>query len=486
MVKYYFVHKFRFKLLHHDKTTRARAGEIHTPHGMIETPAFVPVGTQATVKSLTPDELASLGVELFFVNTYHAYLRPGLEVIQKFGGLHQFMNWQRPLITDSGGVQVFSLGRKKISKDVHNAPQALALALRGGVDEIPPLRLRGGQEELRKGATEEVVLASKFSGDERSMGKLVKIDEDGVTFTSHWDGSVHRFTPEFSMQLQHQLGADIHIAFDECTPYPTTHEYALKAMNRTHRWAKRSLEEHKKLWLSCHSGNPDKSGKKSIADASNSDKLRDPSTSLGMTKSYQALYGVVQGSIFKDLREQSADFISNLDFDGIAIGGVSVGESKQEMREVCQWVVPRLPEDKARHLLGVGEIDDIFVATENGMDTFDCVQPTRLARMGHLLVNYPISNKYQLSNNPIKKFQLDINKTQFSKDILPIDPKCVCYTCRNFSRAYIHHLFRVRELLAYRLATIHNLHFVLELVKNIRSSITDGTYLQFKEKFFKI
>ena len=319
-----------------------------------------------------------------------------------------------------------------------------------------------------------------FPDDYRPVGELVKIDEDGVTFTSHWDGSIHRFTPEFSMQLQWQLGSDIHIAFDECTPYPTTHKYALSAVDRTHRWAKRSLEEHKRLWNQRHSGKRGTSASRIRTNNGFPNQVRDRLwTGQDDEGMEQALYGVVQGSIFQDLREQSADFISNLDFDGIAIGGVSVGESKQEMRDVCQWVVPRLPDNKPRHLLGVGEIDDFFVATENGMDTFDCVQPTRLARMGHVYT----SSKLKVQSS---KFILDINKKELAEDTGSIDPSCTCYTCRSFSKAYIHHLFRVRELLAYRLATIHNLHFVLTLVKNIRSSIAGGTYLQFKEKFFKI
>lgn len=385
------------------KKTFARLGEITTPHGVIETPAFVPVGTQATVKSLTPDELSTLGVQLFFVNTYHTYLRPSLSVIKKFGGLHAFMGWQGPIITDSGGFQVFSLSR-------------------------PTYRPVDRDEE---GAT------------------LVKITEDGVTFRSHWDGSPHHFTPESSMQYQWTLGSDIHIAFDECTTYPTTHAYAQKAMDRTHRWAVRSLEEHAKL-------------------ANKANRLKKP---------YQALYGVVQGSVYEDLRKDSAAFIASLDTDGIAIGGVSVGESKREMRDVLRWVSPMLPDEKPRHLLGVGEIDDIFALVEQGMDTFDCVQPTRLARMGKVYYREP--------NKSIKqdRYELDITKIQYKKDSKPIDFRCMCYTCQRFSRAYLHHLFRVRELLGYRLATIHNVYFVNELVANIREAIRKGSFLALKKRW---
>ncbi len=390
--------QFSFKLLYQDKKTRARVGEIHTPHGIIHTPAFTPVGTQASVKSLTPDELVLLGTELFFVNTYHAYLRPGVEVITKAGGLHQFMNWQLPLITDSGGFQVFSLGNHKTNK-THRTT-------------------------------------------------MVKITEDGVTFQSHWDGSSHHFTPEFSIQTQHTLGADIIIAFDECTPYPVTEEVAFLSMKRTHRWAKRSLLEHQRL------------------------------KETEKEKPYQALYGVVQGSVFQSLREESARFISEEEFDGIAIGGVSVGESKRHTQKVCDWVVPILPSEKPRHLLGVGEIDDIFEIIERGIDTFDCVGPTRLARMGMVFIeiaNYelPVENNYTI----------DITKKEYAFDMEPIDTTCRCYTCQNFTRAYLHHLFHVRELLAYRLATIHNVHFVMHLVAEIRKSIRAGSFLDLKKKW---
>ena len=434
------MHKFAFKLLHQDKSTRARIGEIHTPHGVIETPAFVPVGTQATVKSLTPDDLESLGVELFFVNTYHAYLRPGIDVINKFGGLHQFMNWQRPLITDSGGFQVFSLGAKKFVN--------IAISESAVLDR---------EKFTKKLSKKEAVAETIFSDDYRPVGELVKIDEDGVTFTSHWDGSKHRFTPEISMQLQWQLGSDIHIAFDECPPFPTTHEYAKAANERTHRWAKRSLEEHVKIQNS---------------------KLKTQNDNSKIKNKFQALYGVVQGSVYKDLRVESAKTITGMDFDGIAIGGVAVGESKKEMRDVCDWVMPYLPEKKPRHLLGVGEIDDIFDIIERGIDTFDCVQPTRFARMGRLY----ISSKF---NGQCSKMEMDITKKLFAYHTNPVDPACSCYTCKHFSRAYLHHLFRVRELLAYRLATIHNLHFVLELVQQIREQIMNGTFLEFRKNYFK-
>lgn len=393
---------FHFRITHQDKETRARVGVITTPHGPIHTPAFVPVGTQAAVKSLTPDELGSLGVELFFVNTYHAYLRPGVSVIAKFGGLHKFMHWHGPLITDSGGYQVFSLGAKKFIN----------------------------------------VELSEKRGEYQPVGQLVTIDDDGVTFTSHWDGSRHRFTPEFSIKLQHQLGADVILAFDECPPYPTTYEYATKALKRTMVWANRCLAEHE---------------------------------SAGETS--QALYGIVQGSVFADLRQQSALSIGSLPFDGIAIGGVAVGESKEEIRLVCDWVIPYIPDARPRHLLGVGEIDDIFDVIERGIDTFDCVMPTRLGRMGQILVTSKSKEKRQTA------LTMDITKAMFARDTSPLEANCHCYSCRHFSRAYIHHLFRVRELLAYRLATIHNIYCITTLVSSIREAIKKNQFLEFKRRW---
>ncbi len=387
--------EFTFKTLYSDLHSRARLGIIHTPHGDIETPAFVPVGTQASVKSMLPNELTDVGTQLFFVNTYHMYLRPGIDIVKQFGGLHAFMHWDKPLITDSGGFQVFSLAKG---------------------------RKRGTQDET--------------AGDTG----LVKISEDGVQFQSHWDGSTHVFTPEKSMEWQWGLGSDIHIAFDDCTAYPVSHDVATSSMERTHRWAKRSLEAHTLLAQSSHGP-------------------------------YQALYGSVQGSVFEDLRTTSASYISSLDVDGIAIGGVSVGESKQEMAQVLGWVMLKLPDDKPRHLLGVGEIDDIFTAIESGIDTFDCVQPTRLARMG-----WVFSRKEP-------KYILDITKSRYANDRTPIDSECTCQTCAQFTRGYLYHLFHVKELLAYRLATLHNLHVMHTLVSEIRGALRDGTFLDLKRKW---
>jgi tRNA-guanine transglycosylase len=392
------MNEFNFKKLYSDPHSKARLGIIHTPHGDIQTPAFVPVGTQASVKSLSPEEIDKVGTQLFFVNTYHMYLRPGIDVIKQFSGLHSFMHWNKPLITDSGGFQVFSLAKGK----------------KRGVDQLETDGNTG----------------------------LVAISEEGVKFQSHWDGSSHTFTPELSMQWQWGLGSDIHIAFDDCTPYPVSHEDAKSSMERTHRWAIRSLEAHKALAQS--SKGP-----------------------------YQALYGSVQGSVFEDLRKSSASFISSLDVDGIAVGGVSVGESKEEMVQVLDWVMPVLPDEKPRHLLGVGEIDDIFALIESGIDTFDCVQPTRLARVGWVFSRDPIAKRE-------KKYTLDITKSVFANDPKPLDESCSCYTCTQYSRAYVHHLFHVHELLGYRLATIHNLHTIHKLTSDIRDSIKEGTFLDLK------
>ena len=371
-----------FKILSADQKTMARRGEITTSHGKILTPAFVPVGSQATVKSLTPHDLKEIGTQVFFVNTYHLYLRPGAEMIEKLGGLHQFMKWDGPIMTDSGGFQVFSLGRRE----------------------------------------------------------LVKIDYHGVTFYSHLDGSKHRFTPEKSIEVQQKLKADMMVAFDECAPYPTTHVYAETAMKRTHRWALRSLAAKK--------------------------------------RKDQFLFGVIKGSVYKDLRQQSARFIASLNFDGLAIGGVAVGESKKEMIQVLDWVMPILTKEKKQrpiHLLGVGEIDDIFAAVEKGIDMMDCVMPTRLARMGWILTQNP-----KLKN---KDFRYDITKSKFADNKEPPDPDCDCYLCRNFSRAYLHHLFRTHELLAYRLATYHNLFFIEQLFVKIREAIKKGEFLKLKKQW---
>jgi len=381
---------FKFEILHQDKKTKARLGKIKTNHGEIETPAFVAVGTAASVKSLAPEEISQTGTQIFFVNTFHLHFRPGEKIVKKLGGVHKFMNWNGPIMSDSGGFQVFSLAREK---------------------EI----------------------------------NLVKITDRGVEFRSPWDGTKDFLTPEKSIAIQKDLGTDIILCLDDCTPYPVTHGEAKASLARTHRWAQESLKAYKKI------------------------------------KSKQALYGIVQGSVFKDLRIASAKFISSLPFAGIAIGGVSVGESKKEMKKVLGWIVPLLPESKPRHLLGVGEIDDIFTLVKGGVDTFDCVMPTRLGRMGQILIKSSRFNPPAGGQN--SKFTYDITKTRFAEDKKPLDPQCDCYACRNFTRAYICHLFRSRELLAYRLATYHNLYFVNKLVSQIRQAIKENRLEELKKEW---
>lgn len=372
--------KFDFEIIATDRKTQARTGIIHTAHGDIKTPAFVPVGTQASVKSLDNRDLAEIGTQIFFSNTYHLYLRPGIEVIRKIGGLHSFIGWDKPLITDSAGFQVFSLNK-------------------------------------------------------RGSASLVKIKEDGVFFSSHLDGSKHFFTPEKSIAVQIILGADMMVAFDECTFYPATRRYSRSAMERTHRWAIRCLSE--------------------------AEKRHD----------YQALYGVVQGGTYKSLRQQSAEYIDSLPFEGTAIGGVSVGESKKEMVTVLDWVIPRLVSEKPRHLLGVGEINDIFELVQRGIDSFDCVMPTRLGRMGFCLAQ------------KTERFLIDLNKSIFAFDEKPIEEDCRCFVCQNYSRAYLHHLFGTKELLAYRLATYHNLWFLERLTDNIKEAIRQNEFLNLKKQW---
>lgn len=384
--------KFDFKITSVESKTKARTGVIKTVHGEIQTPAFVPVGTQACVKALGNDDLAQIKTQIYFANTYHLYLRPGTQVIDKFNGLHAFTGWIKPLITDSGGFQVFSLAREKANRHNYSAAG-------------------------------------------------VKINEKGVFFQSHLDGSRHFFDAEKSIEVQTILGADIMIAFDECTFYPASQEYAALAMERTHRWALRSLKQ--------------------------AEKRRD----------YQALYGVIQGGVYQFLRQTSAQYINSLGFEGIAIGGVSVGESKKEMKNVLDWTIPFLAEEKPRHLLGVGEIDDIFSLVERGVDSFDCVMPTRLARMGFVLIS---PQRKFLKKKPI----LDLNKAIFSQDKKPIDSNCSCFVCQNYSRAYLNHLFKTKELLAYRLATYHNLWFVERLMDKIREAIKQNQFLDLKKQWF--
>ncbi len=368
----------------------ARAGTISTPHGPVRTPVFMPVGTQATVKTLTPDELRALGAEIILGNAYHLYLRPSPELVAEFGGLHGFMGWDRAILTDSGGFQVFSLG----------------FGLEHGVGKIAKMFPAEGDKPAPP----------------RPKPRLTRIDDDGVTFTSHIDGSRHRLTPERSIDIQQKLGADIILAFDECTSPLSSYAYTARALTRTHAWALRCLE--------------------------------------AKTNAHQALFGIIQGGEYRDLREQSTDFIGALPFEGFAVGG-SLGKSKADMHRVLEWTCPRLPADRPRHLLGIGDPVDLFECIERGIDMFDCVAPARLGRHGVLYT---------------PDGRLNIRNLRYRHDHAPPLPGCDCYTCRHFTRGYLRHLFIAEETLGNRLATIHNLYFLVGLVQAIRASIVDGTF----------
>jgi len=392
---------FSFKLL--EKEDRARAAEWVTPHGAIQTPSFVAVGTQGTVKSLSVEDLREIGNQVIIANAYHLHLQPGEELIAGMGGLHRFMGWPRPLITDSGGFQIFSLGAGK----------------EHGVGKIAPLfpaeQDRGGH------------LSSK-------TGKpLVKVDDDGVDFVSYIDGSPHRFTPEGVIEIEKKLAADIILVLDECTSPLHDYNYTRAAMARTHRWAVRALEAFQRT-----------------------------------SNSTQALLGIVQGGAYQDLRQKSAGFIADQAFDGFAIGG-SLGSSKEEMHQVLDWTLPLLPPDKPRHLLGIGEVGDIFEVVKRGIDLFDCVAPTRMARTGTLLVK------------SARRFRINILNKQFEADSRPIEEGCHCYTCCHHSRAYMRHLFLAKEVLATRLATIHNLYFVESLMGQIRAAIRERRFAELEK-----
>lgn len=382
--------EFGFKIEKRMPGCLGRAGIITTPHGEIKTPAFVTVGTKATVKALTPEMVNSLGAQVVLANTYHLYLQPGDGLVAKAGGLHNFMNWSGPMMTDSGGFQVFSLG---------------AAYGEGGVSKF---------------AKEGVQKIEELAKEDDTTVKLAKIDEDGVTFKSHIDGLEHRFTPERSMQIQHNLGADIIFAFDECTSPSADYDYQKQAMERTHRWAKRSLEEHKKLGGG------------------------------------QALFGIVQGGRHQDLREESARVIGGMDFDGFGVGG---SFDKEDIGTAVGWVNAILPEDKPRHLLGIGEPEDIVEGVKNGCDTFDCVTPTRMARNGTLIT---------------KAGRLNILNAQYREDFTPLEEGCGCYTCQHYTRAYLAHLFRAKEMLAGTLASVHNLYFLINMTNEIREKIING------------
>ncbi|MDQ5901365.1 MAG: queuine tRNA-ribosyltransferase [Patescibacteria group bacterium] len=400
---------FNFKIEKKLPGKLGRAGKITTPNGEINTPSFVVVGTKATVKAMTPEMLKSLGAQVVLANTYHLYLQPGNELVKKAGGFAKFMGWQGPTMTDSGGFQVFSLGA----------------AFGEHVSKVA----KAGDENRKK----------VEDGGTGNKNKLAKIDEDGVTFRSHINGDQHRFTPESSMQVQWDLGADMIFAFDECTSPQATHEYQKEAMDRTHRWAMRSLVAHEKL---------------------------DP-------ENIQALFGVVQGGRHEDLRKESAKALAEMKtengsmFDGFGIGG---SFDKDDMGTAVAWVNESLPEEKPRHLLGIGDPIDVFLGVENGCDLFDCVAPTRVARNGSLYTK----------NGPIH-----ITNAAYRADFSPIEEGCQCYTCQNYTKAYLAHLFHAKEILANTLASVHNVYFIVNLVHKIREAILEDKFFEFKEEFIK-
>ncbi len=365
-----------YELLHIDKNSGARRGVIHTPHGDIQTPVFMPVGTQATVKAMTPDELKEeIKAEIILGNTYHLFLRPGHELIKDAGGLHKFMNWDRPILTDSGGFQVFSLG----------------------------------QAGLRK------------------------IAEDGVEFRSYLDGSKNYMSPEISIEVQQALGSDIMMCFDECCPYPSTYEYTKKSMEMTTRWAARCKE----AWTN---------------------------------RNMQGLFGIIQGGFYKDLREKSSKDLIAMDFPGYAIGGISVGEPKPEFLDILRYTTPLMPENKPRYLMGVGSPDYLIEAALAGIDMCDCVLPTRIARHGTAMT----SSGKVVARNAI-----------YERDFSPLDPECDCYTCKNYTRAYIRHLINTKEILGIRLLSIHNLRFLTKLMDRVRIEIEHDNLLNFRDEFYK-
>lgn len=364
---------FKFELYKKAKDSKARLGKIITDHGEIETPIFMPVGTRATVKTMASEELKKIGAQIILSNTYHLFLRPGSEIIKKAGGLHKFMNWDKPILTDSVGFQVFSLSDNR------------------------------------------------------------KITEEGVEFRSHIDGSKKFLSPEVSIEMQNILGSDIIMSFDECAPYPASYDYVERSMQRTLRWAKRGKDFHK-------------------------------------NSEHQALFGIIQGGMYKDLRKISAQEMVDMDFPGYSVGGLSVGEPKEIMNEILDYTTDFMPENKPRYLMGVGSPDYLFEAVERGIDMADCVLPTRIARNGSVITH---------------RGKLVIRNAKYKEDFSPLDEECDCYVCRNYTRAYIRHLFNVDEILGPRLATIHNLYFLLNMMENIRESIRGDYFLEYKNDFYK-
>ncbi|MEM6429817.1 MAG: tRNA guanosine(34) transglycosylase Tgt [Deinococcota bacterium] len=415
---------FQFDIL--ARRGRARRGRLHTPHGVIETPSFVAVGTQATVKSLTPEDLAEVGTQVIFANTYHLYLRPGADTVAALGGLHSFMHFDKPIMTDSGGFQVFSLGA----------------SIEHGVGKIANIFPgEGSQGELGKDA--RASSSRKQISEQRGGGKsLVQVSETEVRFKSHIDGSEHIFTPEVSIDVQRNLGADMILAFDECTSPLHDEAYTARSAERTHRWARRCL-------TAFHNSTPPH-------------------------KQPQLLYGIIQGGAFEQVRRHSAKTIAEMGFNALAIGG-NLGQTKADMHDVINWSVDEIPDGPPRHLLGIGDVVDVFEAVERGCDTFDCVSPTRNARNAGILARFDDDGR------PLAKFRINMRNARFARDERPLVAGCGCYTCQHYSRAYLRHLFKAHEILAQRLASIHNLYFMEQLCADIRAALEEDSFAELKQ-----
>jgi len=483
----------QFKIEKKLKNSLGRVGVLTTSHGIIKTPTFVVVATKATVKSLSPEQVKDIGVQVVLGNTYHLYLQPGDEIVKDAGGIGKFMNWKGPTMTDSGGFQVFSLGAA-YGKD----PEGKQASYGAGISKImkkadlTPERLAPYQAEG---------FGSGF--DDSDAPRLAKIGSDGVSFKSHLDGSIHYITPEKSIQIQHNLGADIIFAFDECTSPVEDLKYQEEALERTHRWAKRSLKEHQSLLASNFSSlrpSPEYRGGTlgRLKIESNStfnlnteeyflegvSQADEPRGSAPLTSGDSdpikndssvfcpALFGIVQGGREESLRKKSAKIISEINIDGKSFDGFGIGGSfaKEDISSAVKWVNEILPEEKPRHLLGIGEPEDLFIGVENGVDLFDCVLPTRLGRNGTIYT---------------KNGKIIINNTKYRNDFSPIEKDCECYVCKNYTRSYVAHLFHGKEMLAGTLASIHNLYFIVHLVDKIRQSILDDNFFEFKEEFLK-
>ncbi len=430
----------KFKIQKKLKNSLGRVGVLETNHGVIETPAFVAVGTKATIKSLNPEQVREAGTQIVLGNTYHLYLQPGDEVVRDAGGIGKFMNWKGPTMTDSGGFQVFSLG-VAYGKDI---------------------------SKITKITDPSLLIPERF--DDSDAPRLAKIGADGVSFKSHLDGSIHYITPEKSIQIQHNLGADIIFAFDECTSPAEDLRYQEEALERTHRWAERSLREHQKL--------ENQKQVRSQVLGSPSPSARPDHSPEHVFDFPQALFGIVQGGREESLRKKSAKIISEMrvfsplgraeggvGFDGFGIGG---SFAKEDMSSAVRWVNEILPEEKPRHLLGIGEPEDLFMGIENGVDLFDCVLPTRLGRNGTIYT---------------RKGKIIITNAKFRNDFAPIEKDCQCYTCQHYTKAYIAHLFHGKEMLAGTLSSLHNLYFIVNLVGRIRRSILDDNFFEFKKEF---